>query len=101
MNAGYDRIGLLLRYRRIELSIGVRELARRIGKSPSLIVRIESDAKMPTLKRSTIEALALELQIDSDSLCIELGKAPHGTLVKTPEEAEAVRKLLEEMRRER
>ena len=58
-NAGASKVGSRLRTERERLDIGLRELARRVGVSPSLVSQIELDRVNPSV--STLYALVTEL----------------------------------------
>ena len=70
--AGYDGLGGRLRERREELGISLRELARRIGVSPSLVSQIETAKVQPSV--ATLYALVTELGGSFDELLF--GEAP-------------------------
>lgn len=61
-----DALGPQLRARRIEQGIGLRELARRLQVSPSLISQIETGKLTPSV--STLFAIVNELDISLDQL---------------------------------
>ena len=69
-NAGVDKIsgglGQRLRQSREQTGISVRELARRVGVSPSLISQIERDLVMPSV--GTLFSMANELRLVVDDL---------------------------------
>ena len=54
-----SKVGSRLRTERERLGIGLRELARRVGVSPSLVSQIELDRVNPSV--STLYALVTEL----------------------------------------
>ena len=54
-----SKVGNRLRAERERLGIGLRELARRVGVSPSLVSQIELDRVNPSV--STLYALVTEL----------------------------------------
>ena len=54
-----SKVGSRLRAERERLGIGLRELARRVGVSPSLVSQIELDRVNPSV--STLYALVTEL----------------------------------------
>ena len=59
MNFEASKVGSRLRAERERLGIGLRELARRVGVSPSLVSQIELDRVNPSV--STLYALVTEL----------------------------------------
>jgi transcriptional regulator with XRE-family HTH domain len=59
-------VGARLRAERERRKIGVRELAKRVGVSPSLISQIETNKSRPSV--NTLYAIVNELQISLDQL---------------------------------
>ncbi|MGH9102074.1 MAG: cupin domain-containing protein [Acidimicrobiales bacterium] len=73
---GLDRgalVGERLRRRRLDLGIGVRELARRVDCSPSLISQVERGKVAPSV--STLWAMVTALGVSMDSLFDSPGEA--------------------------
>jgi transcriptional regulator with XRE-family HTH domain len=91
--AGLDRdfdpskVGHRLRAERERLGIGLRELARRVGVSPSLVSQIELDRVNPSV--STLYAIVTELGMTMSDVFGEQGGArvvqPSDGLAQTPE----------------
>ena len=74
-------VGARLRLERERRSIGLREFARRLGVSPSLISQIETGKSSPSV--ATLYAMVTELGISLDDLLLEHGtpsseRAPRG-----------------------
>jgi mannose-6-phosphate isomerase-like protein (cupin superfamily)/DNA-binding XRE family transcriptional regulator len=67
-----------LRERRVALGMSVRELARRLSLSPSLISQIERGKAMPSV--ATLYAITTELRLSMDQLFSDPGngQAPDG-----------------------
>ncbi len=65
-------VGRRLRERRLGLNISVRELARRLALSPSLISQIERGKATPSV--GTLYAMTTELGLSMDSLFSEPGE---------------------------
>jgi transcriptional regulator with XRE-family HTH domain len=61
-----DGLGVRLREARESRSIGLRELARRIGVSPSLISQIETGKSEPSV--STLQAIVAELDVSANEV---------------------------------
>lgn len=72
VDSAYGGLGGRLRARRDELGVSLRELARRIGVSASLISQIENGKVQPSV--STLYALVTELGASFDELLF--GEAP-------------------------
>jgi transcriptional regulator with XRE-family HTH domain len=66
-------VGDRIRKRRGELKLSVRELARRLGVSPSLISQIERGKASPSV--GTLYALTNELRLSMDSLFADQSNA--------------------------
>jgi len=64
-------LGSRLRRERVRQQIGLRELARRIGVSPSLISQIETGKSDPSV--STLSAIASELDLSVNEILFDSG----------------------------
>lgn len=71
-----SELGTIIRKARKAKQIGVRELARRIERSGSFIVRLEKDDPPPSVAEETLQAIASELDLDPDRLITLAGKTP-------------------------
>jgi transcriptional regulator with XRE-family HTH domain len=80
---GVAKFGARLRLQRERVGISVRELARRIGVSPSLVSQIERDIVHPSV--STLYALVTELGLTMSDVFAE---PPRPRLPLQPERAE-------------
>jgi transcriptional regulator with XRE-family HTH domain/mannose-6-phosphate isomerase-like protein (cupin superfamily) len=73
-----DDLGHRLRIAREEKNIGLRELARRLGVSPSLISQIETGKTEPSI--NTLFAIVSELELSVNEIVFDLerdgGRAP-------------------------
>lgn len=63
-------LGRLLRKQRLSLGIGLRELARRIDKSPALLTRLEGDDIPPSVAPDTLRAIAGALDLEPDRILL-------------------------------
>ncbi len=109
-----SQLGEIIRRARDDKEIGVRELARRIDKSGSFIVRIENDDPPPSVAEETLRAIAGELELEADRLITLAGKTPSDVRPEDEEEValyrsvknlddeqrEKVREYLEELEKE-
>jgi quercetin dioxygenase-like cupin family protein/DNA-binding XRE family transcriptional regulator len=68
------RVGSLIRRERQKQGISLRELARRVGISGSMLSQVETDRTRPSV--STIYAIATELGLSIDALLSEAGQEP-------------------------
>lgn len=83
MGAGPDSVGRRVREERLRQKIGVRELARRVGVSASLISQVELGKASPSV--GTLYAIAGELQLSLDELLF----APPASRPTRPRQAES------------
>src|SRR6187431_1648370 len=72
-----SRVGVRLRGERERRGISLRELARRVGVSPSLVSQIELDRVNPSV--STLYALVTELGMTMSDV---FGEQPEGRVVQ-------------------
>lgn len=88
-----SELGRLVRKRRESLGIGLRELARRVEKSPAFIVAIELDRNPPGVAEETLRDIARELDLDGDLLLTVAGKTPEDVTPKSPLEVALYRRI--------
>jgi transcriptional regulator with XRE-family HTH domain len=93
--AGPSHIGPRLRARREQVGLSLRELARRIGVSASLISQIERDKVNPSV--STLYSLVRELGLDMGDLFSVEGAPPSSDAAPAPA-SEEVRRVTPERR---
>lgn len=91
-------IGARIKAARLAAGLGLRELARAIGKSPTLISRLEHGREV-SIGAETAVALARAIGLDSDGLCEAFGVAPEDATPTTAEEIRACRRALARLRR--
>ena len=77
----YPQIGDRLRARRQEAALSLRDLAERLGVSPSLISQIERGRANPSV--STLYAMVSELELSLDDLLFT-DRRPAGTAESSP-----------------
>jgi len=77
-----ESIGRRLRAERHHQHVGLRELAKRIGVSPSLLSQIETGKTQPSV--STLYAIANELDLSLDNLFAETTEPPHSRVPTSP-----------------
>jgi mannose-6-phosphate isomerase-like protein (cupin superfamily)/DNA-binding XRE family transcriptional regulator len=78
---GHQRLGAQVRAERQRRALSVRELARRIGVSASLISQVETGRAQPSV--TTLMALVTELELSLDSLFSD-GAQPGGPTPAAP-----------------
>ena len=72
-----SKLGKLIRETRLAQSVGLRELARRIGKSPAYLVSLERADELPGASEDTLATIASELGLEPDVLLALARKTPH------------------------
>src|SRR5580765_6390097 len=81
-------VGAEIRRAREGAGIGLRELARRIQKSPAFLVELERSETAPGITESTLKAIADELSLDINLLMSLVSKIPASVKPRTPLEIE-------------
>lgn len=88
-----SKLGAELRRARLKAGIGLRELARRIGKSPAYVVALERADESPGVTEETLSSIAAELSLSPDVLMTLAAKVPAEVKPKTALEVELYRKV--------
>ncbi len=86
-------LGRQIRRARLKAGIGLRELARRIEKSPAYLVALEQAEESPGVTEETLAAIAAELSLSPDVLMTLASKVPAEVKPKTALEVELYRKV--------
>ncbi len=89
-------VGARIRAARAERGLGLRELARRIGRAPSYLSDIELGRRVPT--EDVIGAVASELGLDPGELMDRagrIGQAGEELLRRSPAACALVRRIAE------
>ena len=86
--AAHPRMGGRLREARRARSLSLRDLAERVGVSPSLISQIETGRARPSV--NTLYALAAELEVSLDDLAFDDQDLPIPAIVRVPSPAGAI-----------
>ena len=73
MNAGREKFGAFIRRLRNGKEIGLREMAKMIGVSPTYLSKVERDEFTPPAE-DKVKAIAKILQCDADDLLARAGK---------------------------
>jgi transcriptional regulator with XRE-family HTH domain len=79
-----SKLGKLIREGRKVKGFGLRELARRIGKSPAYLVSLERDDQLSGISDDTLQSLASELSIHPDTLHAAVQRAPENAAPRSP-----------------
>jgi len=77
----------------MKAGVGLRELARRIEKSPAYLVALERADESPGITEETLVAIAVELSLNPDVLMTLASKVPAEVKPKTPLEVELYRRV--------
>ena len=71
-----SELGTFIRQKRQAAGIGLRELARQIGKSAPFLTQLELDDDPPPASEDTLVAIAKALREDPDELFARANKLP-------------------------
>jgi len=88
-----SELGDLIRERRQELGMGLREMARAIKKSPSFLVGLETGEGRPSAAESTLRDIASVLELPPDRLITLAGKVPMDVAPEDELEAALFRRM--------
>ena len=88
-----SKLGKELRRARLKAGIGLRELARRIEKSPAYVVALERAEESPGVTEETLTSIATELSLSPDVLMTLASKVPAEVKPKTALEVELYRRV--------
>ena len=70
------KLGRFIRDARLAKGIGLRELARRISKSPAFLVSLELAEELSGVSEDTLAAIAVELELNLDTVLALAEKVP-------------------------
>jgi transcriptional regulator with XRE-family HTH domain len=65
------------------MGISLREVARRIDKSPALLTRLENEDEVPSVSPETLKAIADVLDLLADQILVLAQRAPDELSPKT------------------
>jgi transcriptional regulator with XRE-family HTH domain len=95
-NISNQSLGDLIREARVAKGFGLRELARKIGKTPSYLSDIENDRRVPA--EDVLQDIARMLDMDFDELMARAGRFGEEAvryMMKTPAAGMLFRKISE------
>lgn len=75
MSSGKDKFGAFIRRKREAQEIGLREMAKKIGVSPTYMSKVERDEFTPPTE-DKVRAIANILECDPDELLAMAGRVP-------------------------
>ena len=73
MNSGRGKFGAFIRQEREAREIGLREMAKKIGVSPTYLSKIERD-EFPPPAEDKVKAIARIIECDTDDLLARAGR---------------------------
>lgn len=73
--------------------MSLRELARRIGKSPAFVTELECDHEVPHVAENTLRKVAEELDLDADLLFVLAQRTPSELVPKSETEVALYRRV--------
>ena len=79
-----SELGNLIRTTRQQRSIGLRELARLIERSPAYLVTLEKSDEPPGVSEETLARIANALGLEADALLALAQKTPAAVKPRTP-----------------
>lgn len=79
-----SKIGSLIKSGRKAKGFGLREFARKIGKSPAYIVSLERADESPGISEETLEVIAQELSLNPDELLAAVRRTPERSAPRSP-----------------
>ncbi len=79
-----SKLGKLVKDARKAKGLGLRELARQIGKSPAYLVSLERHDQSPGISDETLHSLASELGINPDELHAAVRRTPDKVAPRSP-----------------
>ena len=91
-----SELGQLIRTTRTKQEIGLREFARRIGKSPAFVTQVECDDEIPSVAEETLRRIADELGLEHGTLFVLSHRTPRD-LVPTTETEYALYRRVKDM----
>lgn len=71
-----SEVGQVIADARKRRGIGLRALARKVGRSPSFLAMIEKSDPPPGMGEETLQRIAIELDLDPDVVLTLAGKTP-------------------------
>jgi HTH-type transcriptional regulator, competence development regulator len=73
MSSGRDKFGAFIRRKREAKEIGLREMAKKIGVSPTYLSKVERDEFSPPAE-DKVRKIAVILDLDADELLARAGR---------------------------
>ena len=73
MGSGRDKFGAFIRRKREAKEIGLREMAKKIGVSPTYLSKVERDEFSPPAE-DKVRKIAVILDLDADELLARAGR---------------------------
>lgn len=86
-------LGTFIRQKRTAAGLGLRELARQIGKSAPFLTQLELDDDPPPASEETLLAIARALNEDPDELFARANKLPRALAPESALEVALYRKM--------
>ena len=95
-----SKLGKTIKEQRQRKRLGLRELARRVGKSPSFLSVLENSDDPPAVAEGTLRAIEDELAIKKYELVTLAGRTPEEVAPKDRLEVELYRQVKQRTRSE-
>lgn len=89
-----SKLGELIRATRLAQGMSLRELARRIGKSPAFVTELECE-EFPSVSEDTLKKVAQELKLEVARLFVLAERTPRDLAPESETEYALYRKVKE------
>ena len=86
-------LGTFIRQHRSAAGIGLRELARRVGRSAPFLSQLELDDNPPAASEETLTAIADALNVSADELFAKASKLPRALAPESALEVALYRRM--------
>jgi transcriptional regulator with XRE-family HTH domain len=96
-----SKLGRAIKDRRSKLGMGLRELAGRIGKSPSFLSTLENADDPPAVAEDTLRSIEDTLELEPYVLVTLAGRTPEEVTPDDPLEVELYRQIKRRSRAEK
>lgn len=88
-----SELGQRIRGARLDRGIGLRELAKTIGKSPGFVTQLECEDEVPSVAEETLRSVARELGLDADELLVLARRTPSDVVPESSLEVALYRRV--------
>lgn len=90
-----SELGQRIRAARHARGLGLRELAKSIGKSPGFLTQLECDDDVPSVSEETLRSVADRLDVNADELLVLAHRTPSDVVPESALEVALYRRVKE------